>query len=100
MTVMVIWIGMSLPIFGWTGENSFDFEFDYKATAELLSDYLVADYKLDELVEKCDCQVKIFNENNDLVRFGKANNELVMNLISRSDFLIKVNDIKYYRLNK
>ncbi len=100
MTGALIWVGMSLPIYAETGENTFDFEFDYQATAELLSDYLVTDYKLDELVEKCDCTVKIFNKNNDLVRFGKANNELVMNLINKSDFLMEVNDTKYYRLNK
>jgi len=97
---LVIWMGMSLPIVAEGGENLYDFEFDYQATAKLLSDYLVTDYKLDELVEKCDCEVKIFNENNDLIRFGKANNDLVKNLISKSDFLMQINETKYYRLNK
>lgn len=100
MTGTLIWLGMSLPIFAETGENRYDFEFDYQATAELLSDYLVADYELDELVEKCDCEVKIFNHDNELVRFGKENNDVVINLISKSDFLMRVNDTKYYRLNK
>jgi hypothetical protein len=93
-------MGMSLPIFADPDINTFDFEFDYKATAELLSDYLNTDYKLDDLVEKCDCKVKIYNEDNQLVRFGKQNNEIIMNLINRSDFLMQDNGIKYYRLNK
>lgn len=100
MTGAMIWMGVSLPIFAESGESTSDFVFDYQETAELLSDYLVADYKVEELVEKCDCEVKIYNTNNQLVRFGKANNDVVKNLISKADFLIQVNDVKYYRLNK
>jgi hypothetical protein len=99
-TGWLIVMGMSLPIFAEPNDNTFDFEFDYKETAQLLSDYLKTDYVLDDLVEKCDCLVKIYNEDNQLVRFGKQNNEIILNLISRSDFLIQENGIKYYRLNK
>lgn len=100
MMGLLISMGISLPTFAEPGENSNDFQFDYQEMAVLLSDYLIPDYKVDELVEKCDCEVKIYNENNDLVRFGKANNDMVKNLITRSDFLIQVNGIKYYRLNQ
>jgi hypothetical protein len=93
-------MGMSIPIFAESGENSYEFKFDYQETAELLSDYLKKDYKIDDLVEKCDCLVKIFNEENELVRFGRQNSEIMIHLVSRSDFLMEVNDIKYYRLNK
>ncbi|MBR9999882.1 MAG: hypothetical protein KFF73_12975 [Cyclobacteriaceae bacterium] len=99
-SAMILSMGISLPIHAGTGENSVDFEFDYQAAAVMLSDYLVTNYKVDELVEKKDCEVKIYNENNDLVRFGKANNGLVINLINKSDFLMRIDDTKYYRLNK
>ena len=99
MTGLLFWMGVSLPTFAGPGEKSNDFEFDYQAAAELLSDYLIPDFNLEDLVEKDDCEVKIYNENNDLVRFGKSDNDVVKNLIFKADFLIQVNDIKYYRLN-
>jgi len=97
---LLISMGMSLPTLAEPGVNGNDFEFDYQAMAVLLSDYLIPDYKVDELVEKCDCEVKIYNANNDLVRFGKANEDMIKGLITRSDFLIQVNGIKYYKLNQ
>jgi len=100
MMGLLISMGMSLPTFAEPGVNGNDFEFDYQAMAVLLSDYLIPDYKVEELVEKCDCEVKIYNENNELIRFGKANDDMVKCMITRSDFLIQVNGIKYYRLNK
>ena len=99
-SAMVLTVGISIPTSAESGENVSAIEFDYQAMAELLSDYLQPEVEIEEIVgeESC-CNVKIYNENNDLVRFGKANNDLVINLINKSDFLLQVNGTKYYRLN-
>jgi hypothetical protein len=96
---MVLSVGISIPTFAEVGENAIDFDSEYAAIAVMLSDYLIQDYKVEELVDEGCCQVKIVNENNELVRFGKADNEIVVNLINKSDFLVQINDTKYYRLN-
>jgi len=100
LMVAVFLIGISLPILAEPDEHNNNIEFDYQKTAELLSEYLDVEFKIEDVLERCDCKVKVFNENNELVRFGPANNEMMVNLISKSDFLIMLNDIKYYRLNK
>ena len=99
-SAMVLSVGISLPIKADPGENKLNPVYDYQEFTELLSDYLVVDYQIDEIVEDDDCSVKIYNRNNQLVRFGKADDDLVIGLINRSDFLLEINDTKYYRLNK
>lgn len=98
-SAMVLSVGMSLTTFAETGENVIDLETEYAAIAVMLSDYLIPDYKIEELADEGCCQVKIINKNNELVRFGKADNEIVVNLINKSDFLVQINETKYYRLN-
>ncbi len=75
--------------------------FDYHEAAELLADYLMNDFvDLEDLLNNGDCKVKIFNQKNELLRFGKEDNGLVVNMVSRADYLVEVYGIKYYILNK
>ncbi len=96
---MLILIGMSLPTIAKPHNYDSNIEIDYQKTAELLAEYLDVEINIEDILEKCDCRVKIFNKNNELIRFGTANNEIMVNSISKSDFLLKINDIKYYRLD-
>lgn len=98
-SAMVISVGMSIPTFAESDENVIDLDSEYEAIAVMLSDYLIPDYKIEELVDEGCCLVKIVNKNNELVRFGKADSEIVVNLINKSDFLVQINETKYYRLN-
>jgi hypothetical protein len=99
-SAMVLSVGLSFPTLAETSNHTMDFDSEYLAVAVMLSDYLIADYEVEDLVDLKDCKVKIYNDNNELVRFGKADDDLVVNLINKSDFLTQINETKYFKLNQ
>ncbi len=47
-----------------------------------------------------ECEVKIYNEKLELIRFGKENTDGVCQFVHRSDYLTEIDGIKYYRLSR
>lgn len=99
LILLMTW-GISIPIQADPEVNAADF--DYDEAAIVLADYLIdRDFlDLEDLNDECQCEVKIYNEKNELVRFGKADNHVVKALLSRADYLAQVDHVKYFILNK
>lgn len=51
-------------------------------------------------VEKKPCEVRIYNSELELIRFGTENSEFVRSFVRRADLLTEIDGIKYYRLNR
>lgn len=93
--IMVCMGVCSLPIFAETissGETNIEYE-----VFEMEEDFM------EEFNDLGDCvmvEIKIYNEDNQLVRCGSEENQMIKDLINRSDFLADVAGIAIYRLNQ
>lgn len=73
---------------------------------EIRADYEIFEMENDfmkdfeDLDNSINVTVKIYNEDNELVRSGSEKNAMIKDLIKRSDFLTEVGGIEIYRLNK
>jgi hypothetical protein len=85
----------SLPISAET-INTEETKFEYDIF-EMEQDFM-EDFK--DLGDFTNVKIKIYSEDNRLVRCGSEKNDMINSLIKRADFLADVGGIEFYRLNK
>jgi hypothetical protein len=92
LSLITIWIvGIVAPSFaGPKGLDSGDMNDEY-TFAEDLMDFLDTPQSVDEIL--------IYNQHEELVISGSADNVIIKNYISRSDLLTEVDHVQYYRLS-
>jgi hypothetical protein len=92
---IAFYVGSSLPISAETITNK-----------ESISEYEIFEMEenfMEEFKDLDDCvnvKVKIYSQDNRLVRCGSEKSEMIKDLIKRADFLADVGGIEFYRLNK
>ena len=92
---IAFYVGSSLPISAETitlKENYSEYEI-----FEMEEDFM------EEFKDIGDCdnvKVKIYSQDNRLVRCGTEKSDMIMDLIKRSDFLADISGVEFYRLNK
>ena len=95
MVFIALSVGNSLPIFAET----------------ITSEKIQAEYEIFEMEENfmeefkdlgdcVDVKVKIYSQDNRLVRCGSEKSDMIMDLLKRADFLADVGGIEFYRLSK
>jgi len=73
---------------------------------EIRADYEIIEMENDfmkdfeDLDNSVNVTVKVYTEDNELVRSGSEKNDIIKDLLKRSDFLTEVGGIEIYRLNK
>jgi len=88
-------VGNSLPIFAETITSEKDL-----AEYEILEmeENFMEEFK--DLGDCVDVKVKIYSQDNRLVRCGSEKSDMIMDLLKRADFLADVGGIEFYRLSK
>ena len=92
---VAFYVGSSLPISAETidsKENQSEYEI-----FEMEDDFM-EEFK--DIGNCVNVTVKIFSNDNRLVRCGSEKSDMIMDLIKRSDFLADVGGVEYYRLYK
>jgi hypothetical protein len=88
-------VGKSLPIFAETITSE-----KIKAEYEIfeMEENFMEEFK--DLGDCVDVKVKIYSQDNRLVRCGSEKSDMIMDLLKRADFLADVGGIEFYRLSK
>ena len=95
MLFIALNVGNSLPIFAETITSEKDL-----AEYEILEmeENFMEEFK--DLGDCVDVKVKIYSQDNRLVRCGSEKSDMIMDLLKRADFLADVGGIEFYRLSK
>ena len=93
--ILVVSLVGSLPIFA---EPITIEEINAEYETFLMEEDFMKDF--DDLGDCMNETIKIYSEDNRLVRCGSEKNSMITDLLKRADFLADVNGTEIYRLNK